>query len=167
MTGQVESALKALQEGMRLEQEGLAFYREAAKRTTSVKGQHLFRSLAQDESMHQRLIQRQIDHLSAKGRWREIPQAKGEKADLSQPVFPQGREGLEQAVKADATEAEALILALEFETKGYEMYRREAEAVTDPAAREMYEFLATQERAHFDLLMANYESMVHYGGWAD
>jgi hypothetical protein len=31
----------------------------------------------------------------------------------------------------------------------------------------MYEFLATQERAHFDLLMANYECMVHYGGWAD
>jgi rubrerythrin len=152
---------------MRLEREGVAFYREAAKRTKSKKGQGIFRSLAQDELMHQRLIQRQIDHLSAKGRWREIPQAKGEEAGLSGPIFPQGREGLEKAIKADTTEAEALILALEFETKGYAMYRREAEAVTDSAAREMYEFLAAQERAHFDLLMANYESMVHYGGWAD
>jgi rubrerythrin len=167
MTSQVESALKALEEGMRLEQEGLAFYREAAKRTKSKTGQHIFRSLAQDEALHQRLIQRQIDHLSAKGRWREIPQAKGEKAGLSQPIFPQGREGLEKAVKADTSDTEALILALEFETKGYDMYRREAEAVMEAAAREMYEFLATQERAHFDLLMANYESMVHYGGWAD
>ena len=127
----------------------------------------MFRSLAQDESMHQRLIQRQIDHLSAKGKWREIPQAKGEKAGLNQPIFPQGREGLEKAVRADTTETEALIVALEFETRGYEMYRREAEAVVDPAAREMYEFLAAQERAHFDLLMVNYESIVHTGGWAD
>ena len=46
-------------------------------------------------------------------------------------------------------------------------YRREAKAASAAAAREMYEFLATQERGHFDLLMANYEAMVHYGGWAD
>ena len=31
----------------------------------------------------------------------------------------------------------------------------------------MYEFLATQERAHSDLLMADCELMVHYGAWAD
>lgn len=167
MTSQVKSALKALEEGMRLEQEGLAFYREAAKRTKSKKGQQVFRSLAQDEALHQRLIQRQIDHLSARGKWREIPQAKGERVDLSQSIFPQGREGLEKAVRADASETEALIVALEFETKGYAMYRREAEAVVDAAAREMYEFLAAQERAHFDLLMVNYESIVHTGGWAD
>ena len=167
MASQIETTLRALEEGKRLEQEGIAFFKAAAERTQSEKGKEVFRFLAQEEAMHQRLIQRQIDHLSAEGKWLEMPEAKGEKADLSKAVFPQGREGLEKAIKADTTETEALIAALEFETKGYDMYRRAAEAATDAAGREMYEFLATQEQAHFDLLMANYESMVHYGGWAD
>ncbi|MEM4725162.1 MAG: hypothetical protein QXP01_09140, partial [Candidatus Hadarchaeum sp.] len=64
-------------------------------------------------------------------------------------------------------EAEILAMALEFETKSYDKYRREAEMTADAAAREMYEFLASQERLHFDLLMTKYESLVHYGGWAD
>ena len=58
-------------------------------------------------------------------------------------------------------------MALDFENKGYDMYRRAAKETSDPLAREMYEFLATQERLHFDLLMTNYESMVALGGWAD
>ncbi len=167
MSSQIESVLKALEEGKQLEQEGLAFYRGAAERTKSEKGKEVFRSLSQDEAMHQRLIQRQIDHLSAEGKWLEMPEAKGEKVDLSESIFPQGREGLEKAIKADTSEIEALIWALEFEVKGYDMYRRAAQAATDAAGQEMYEFLATQERAHFDLLMTNYESIVHYGGWAE
>ena len=166
MASEVESALKALEEAKCLEQEGQAFYRQAAEKTKDETGKEIFLSLVKDEAMHQRLIQRQIDHLSAEGNWLKMPETEGEVCDLSESIFPKGREGLEKAVKADTTETEALIMALEFESKGYDMYRRAAEAASDPAAREMYEFLATQERAHFDLLMTNYESMVHYGGWA-
>lgn len=167
MASQIETALKALEEGKCLEQEGQEFYRKAAEQTESEKGREVFRSLIRDEVMHERLIQRQIDSLSSEGRWVELPEAVGAHCDLSEDIFPKGREGLEKAVKADTAETEALIMALEFETKGYDMYRRAAKAMTEAAGREMYEFLATQERAHFDLLMANYESMVHYGGWAD
>jgi len=167
VTGKIESALSALGKAKRLEQEGQAFYRKAAEETKSDKGKQMFRSLAGDEALHERLIQREIDHLAAEGKWVELPEARGAKCDLSQSIFPRGREGLQKAVKADTTDTEALIQALEFETKSYDMYRREAKAATDATAREMYEFLATQERGHFDLLMATYESMVHYGGWAD
>ncbi len=167
MTSQIEGALKALLEGKSLEQQGVAFYREAAEKTKSEKGKEIFRSLAQDEAMHLRLIQRQIDALSAQGKWVELPEAVGEKVDLSEAIFPQGRGGLKEAIKGDTTDTEALILALEFESKGYDMYRREVKAATDPTAREMYEFLASQEWLHFDLLMLNYESLVNLGGWAD
>ena len=167
MPSHTESTLKALKEGKILEKQGVAFYHEAAEKTKSEKGKEIFRSLARDEAMHLRLIQRQIDALSAEGKWVELPEATGEKVDLSEAIFPQGRGGLEKAVKGDTTDAEALILALEFESRGYDMYRRETEAAMDPAAREMYEFLASQERLHFDLLMLNYESLVNLGGWAD
>jgi len=166
MTNQVESALKALEDAKCLEQEGQDFYQRAAQRTASETGKEVFLSLLRDEVMHQRLIQRQIDQLSSEGTWAELPESGMETCDLNEDIFPQGRQGLEKAVHADITEAEALIVAMEFETKGYDLYRREAKAATDPLARATYEFLATQERMHFDLLMANYEAMVHYGGWA-
>jgi len=162
-----EKLLKILEQAKCLEQEGLEFYRRAAERTSSAKGKEMFLSLAKDEVMHERLIQRQIDSLAASGKWAKLSEAQGGNCDLSQPIFPQGREGLQKAVQADVTETEALITALEMETKSYDLYRSEAEATQDAAAREMYEFLASQERTHFDLLMTNYESLVQYGGWAD
>jgi rubrerythrin len=167
MTGQVENVLEALEDAKCLEQEGQEFYRKAAEQTASEKGKEVFRSLIRDEVMHERLIQRQIDSLASEGKWVELTEAQGAACDLNEDIFPQGREGLEKAVKADTTDTDALIMAMEVETKSYDKYRQEAKAASDPAARQMYEFLASQERTHFDLLMANYEAMVHYGGWAD
>lgn len=163
----MENVLKALEEAKCLELEGQEFYRSAAQKIDNPKAKETFLSLAEDEAMHQRLIQRQIDNLTAKGAWLDLPETKGAKCDLSQDIFPQGRTGLEKAVKANPTEAEILIQALEFETKSYDKYRRETKKTNDAAAREMYEFLASQERLHFDLLMTKYESLVHYGGWSD
>ena len=167
MTNQVEDVLAALERAKCLEQEAQEFYRKAVDRTTSAKGKEVFRSLIKDEVMHERLIQRQIDGYSADGKWVELPDAQGAACDLSQEIFPQGREGLEKAVKADADDADALLSGLEFESNSYDLYRREAKTATDPAAREMYEFLASQERLHFDLLMSNYEALVSLGSWAD
>lgn len=159
--------LEVLEQAKCLEQEGQEFYRKAGERTASGKGKEMFLSLVREEVMHERLIQREMDSLKAEGIWAKLPEAVGAKCDLSQPIFPRGRAGLQKAVRADATDTEALITALEMETKSYDLYRREAEASKDAAAREMLEFLASQERTHFDLLMTNYESLVQLGGWAD
>ncbi len=167
MSRNSESALKALEAGKSLEREGQVFYRQAAQNTKSSKGREVFESLAREETMHLRLIQRQIDALSAQGKWVELPEAAEVRADLSAEIFPQGRKGLAKAVKADPDDREAMILAMEFETKSYEMYRHDAKSAPSPEARSMYEFLASQERIHFDLLMANWEAMVRHGGWAD
>jgi len=166
-TDMPEAVPQVLVEARRLEQDGLAFYRESADRTKSNKGREMFLSLADAEALHQRLIQREIDSLAQEGKWVELPEARGPGRDLSQSVFPRGRQGLEKAVGADATETEALVLALELEAKSYELYRREAQSADHAAAKGMYEFLAGQERTHFDVLMAAYETMVHYGGWAE
>ncbi len=159
--------LAVLEQAKCLEQEGQEFYRKAAESTANAKGKEMFLNLAREEVLHERLIQREMDSLKASGEWVKLAEATGVKCDLSQPIFPRGRAGLKKAVRADATDTEALLTALEMETKSYDLYRKEAEAAKDAAAREMYEFLASQERTHFDLLMINYESLVQFGGWAD
>jgi hypothetical protein len=167
MTTDVKAALEALEDAKCLEQEGQDFYRRAASESTSDKAIETFQSLAKEEAFHLRLIQRQIDSLESTGEWVQLSEAEGEACDLSESIYPQGREGLKKAVQSDTSETEALLLALDFENKGYDKYRRAAQAATAPLQREMFEFLATQERLHFDLLMTNYESIVAMGGWAD
>jgi len=164
---QDKTAMNVLEEAKCLEQQGQAFYRQAAEKTKNEKGKQLFLSLAKDEAMHESLIQREILHLLDEGYWVELLETQEATCDLSVPIFPPGREGLKKAVKADANDVDAVVTALEMETKSYDLYRREGEAAKDTAARQMYTFLAAQERNHFDLLMANYESMERYGGWAD
>jgi len=167
MKAEIKSALDALEEAKCLEQEGQDFYRRAAGESHNDKAKETFESLVHEEGMHLRLIQRQIDSLESTGQWVHLPETEGETCDLSESIYPQGREGLKKAVPSDTSETEALLLALDFENKGYDMYRRAAREATDSLAREMYEFLATQERLHFDLLMSNYESIAALGGWAD
>ncbi len=162
-----QDALKALEEAKCLEQEGQAFYRKAAEQAKDEKGRQVFLSLIGDEVNHERLIQREIDNLTREGKWARLTEVSPVKCDLTEPIFPQGRAGLQKAVKADTGETEALLVALEMENNSYDLYRRRAEASTNPPERAMYEFLASQERTHFDLLMANYEAMVSLGGWAD
>jgi rubrerythrin len=167
MTSEVQRAIEALEGAKCLEEEGQALYRKAAERTTSDKGKAFFRFMIREEVMHERLIQRQIDILTGEGAWAKLPEVTAATCDLTEAIFPRGREGLEKAVPADTTDTEALIMAMEWETKSYDKYRRRAQEETVPLAREMYEFLASQERVHFDLLMTNYEALVNLGGWAD
>ena len=53
-------ALKALSQALRLEQEGRAFYLQAAEETLDEKGRSMFLSLAADEERHAEMVQRQL-----------------------------------------------------------------------------------------------------------
>jgi len=166
MAGVEKSAMNVLEEAKCLEQQGQAFYREAAKKIQNPKGKKMFRQLAKDEVIHEKLIQREILSLIKEGYWVELLETQGPACALVPNIFPQGREGLEKAAKANPDEVDAVLTALDMENKSYDLYRTQAETVSDPKAKQLYEFLAGQERSHFDLLMANYEAMVQFGGWA-
>ena len=164
---EVKNAMKVLEDAKCLEQQGQAFYAEATKKIKNPKGKKIFRQLAKDEVAHEKLIQREILNLIKEGYWVELLETQGPACELAPEIFPKGRKGLKKAVDADPNEVEAILTGLDMENKSYDLYRTEAEKTKDPAARKMYEFLASQERGHFDLLMSNYESMVTLGGWSD
>lgn len=160
-----EAAIVALQKALDLEQRGQAFYQEAATRTVNETGREMYRSLADDEVLHAKMVERQIEAL-AKGKGWQVPGVAIEGAvDLDSPLFPEGEVELAEAVQPDASDRDALLFALKIENDSFDLYQRQAKAATDPNARQMYEYLAAAERNHFDLLMTNYESLEGYGGW--
>jgi rubrerythrin len=159
--------LGALKQALELEKKGLTFYQQAAKRTADPKGAAMFRSLADDEVIHQRMIQRQIDALTGGQDWLDFQEIGDIKADLQTPLFPAGRLELEKAIRPDASDTDALLFALKIENDSFDLYAKQAKASQDLNARRMFGFLADAERTHFNLLMLNYESLSSRGGWVD
>jgi len=159
------AAVVALQKALDLEQRGQAFYAGAAERTVDEAGKAMYRSLADDEVLHAKMIQRQIEALEQGEDWQSPGVAPEGEVDLDSPLFPKGEEGLAEAVQPDASDRDALLFALKIENDSFELYRKQAKAAKDPNAKQMYEYLTAAERTHFNLLMTNYESLERYGGW--
>jgi rubrerythrin len=165
MQGQ-DAALKALQQAMTIEKEGLEFYNNAAQWTTDPGGQEVFGSLAQDEELHLRIVSQQYQALSEGGEWTLPNEIAAVEVDLDQPLlFPAGWEGLKQAIRPKASDREALLFALEIEHRNYDMYREAARETEDAQGRDMYRRLAGAEQNHFNLVMLNYEHLTTVGRW--
>jgi len=72
---------------------------------------------------------------------------------------------LEAKIGSNPSDVDALHVALENEIKSYDLYRAAAKETTDGTGRQMYQWLASAEITHFNLLMANYEAIVSGSGW--
>jgi len=161
----VHVALQALSQAARLEEEGLAFYQEAARRVPDERAERVLLSLANDERRHLEMIRRQVHALEGEGHYVLLPDITAPAIDLEQQIFPPEREAADARLGEDPGELDILHVALENEIRSYDLYRRAAREVDDPAGREMYRYLAGAELTHFNLLMANYESITQAAGW--
>ena len=160
------AALQALRQAIRLEQDGYKFYTEAAERTADPRGRETFLSLADDEKLHLRIVRDQHEALSAGKEWVSFSEALELKpVDVDKPLFSPEREALEKAIGPEASDTDALLLAIQKENESYELYRQAATETADPVGKEMYQRLASQERVHFDILMLNYEHLIGTGSW--
>lgn len=159
-------ALQALRQAIRLEQDGYEFYAEAAEMMADPRGREMFLSLADDEELHLRIVRDQYEALIAGKGWTSFHEGLELKpVDLDKPLFPPGGEAVEKAIAPDASDADALLFAMQKENESYELYRKAATETADPAGKEMYQRLASYERVHFDILMLNYEHLVSTGNW--
>ena len=85
--------------------------------------------------------------------------------DLDKPLFPPEGHDFDKVIDPKASDLDALLFALQIENESYELYRKAADEVADPAGKAMYELLATEARTHFDILMLNYEHLASTGSW--
>jgi rubrerythrin len=160
-------ALDALNEALCHENEGHDFYLQAAGRTVDPKGAETFRSLADDALLHVGIIEQQMDALTEGNEW-ALPECVFDcTADLEKPLYPRGKTALEETIRPDASDLEALLFALKTENDSFDLYTRHATQANDANARRFYEYLAEEARTHFNLLMLNYESLSNKGGWVD
>lgn len=163
----IEDICQILEQAMQLERDGRAFYLKAAERTTAERGREMFLSLADDEAIHLRVLGEQLAAIQSRGVCELLPEIGQADPEWDKGIFPTDPSIFEKSVRQDASDTDALIFALQAEHKSYELYRNAANAVEDPQAKRMFQWLAGVEQAHFNQLMLNYDSLVTTGQWAN
>jgi rubrerythrin len=157
-------ALTALETAMEVERQGKAFYEEAAERVQDPMGKAVFQTLARDEIEHLRLLQAEYETIDSAQEWMGLDEAKACELQTPLKVFPDKRDAA-MAIAPDATDLDALKLAMEFEQKGYDSYVKAGEETNDPNGKEVFEFLAKQENSHYVFLQKTYDYLTSEGAW--
>lgn len=157
--------LEVLREAMRIEVEGRQFYRRAAQAAGHETLRQTFADLAADEEAHLKVVQQQYDALSGGGPWQDIPGIPRRRLDWDRPLFPRGREAVQQAMASTSTPQEALLFGLNIETRSFDLYYGAATGVEEAPERAVFRFLAGEERRHWDLLLMRYEALSGPTGW--
>jgi rubrerythrin len=159
-----EAAMGALSQALKLEQDGYAFYRQAAERVHDETCKRTMLSLAEEEKIHEAMIARQMQAQREEGGFVAVPGVVLGDVDLSARLFPPA--ALEKTVGQMATELEALQMALEVESTSYEYYRQTSLTTEDAEGQRMFRWLAGAELTHFNILMANYEAINQRTSWS-
>ncbi len=152
----------AMKEAIKLEIEGHKFFTKAAEITTHPKGKRMFQHLAQEE----------VKHLETfKGIFKKALKGEEGKDYLKEEIRGEAPlvEKLKERIKGQEGkgEIEALSIGMELEKRAIELFRDSASKAEDPVAREIFLKILDEEKFHYDLLQAQYDSLTHSGFWLD
>ena len=151
---------QALRTALKMEQDGMDYYREAAEKTSHPLGRKMFLSLVEDERRHARMIRALAQGLSL-----EQDLAAAGPAERIRTVFQEARAEPARRGEASADDVAALREAMEMEDRGYEYYRERAAAAADPPERALWEKLAKEESQHHEILQNALGYLEGTGDW--
>jgi rubrerythrin len=160
----ISQDVKALiQDAIRLEINGQAFFNEAAALTHNELGKKMFVRLAQEEVKHLDTFSRLFSQVIQSDEWKK--QVRSEELKGPSPVIKELSERMKRA--EGKSEVEALRIGMELEQKAVDFFTASAAKMGDPKAKEIFEKIADEERFHYDLLLAQHDSVTGSGFWLD
>ncbi|HUU37615.1 MAG TPA: ferritin family protein, partial [Candidatus Desulfaltia sp.] len=92
-------------------------------------------------------------------------QVRSEELKGPSPVIQELTERMKRA--EGKSEVEALRIGMELEQKAIDFFTNSTSEMDDPKAKEIFEKIADEERFHYDLLLAQYDSVTGSGFWLD
>jgi len=158
------SGLDALKAAIKFEEDGRKFFLDASKKTKQRYGQLMFQSIADAELEHIERIQEVYDSLTKTGDWPDRPSLFTPKSPLKN-IFEEARQQLDQSVKAETDDIEAVTMAREYEEKGLRFYQDLADRAKAPIEKKFYQQLAYEERGHLLIFQDMHEYFIDPVHW--
>lgn len=144
-------ALEAIKTAMQTELNGIQFYELAAQRTDDEKGKAVFKLLAKDEVKHFRELQKHYRSLVSTNKWAPSINLGEAKAifEGDSPIFSNE---LKKRIKETHFEMSALSIGALLESDAIDYYKKMAETIDDPKAKELFKILWKWEQGHLEAI---------------
>ena len=159
-----KSGLDALEAAIKFEEDGRKFFLDASEKTKQKYGKLMFRSIADAELEHIEEIREVYDSLTKTDDWPDRPALFTAKAALKN-IFEEAREQLDQNVKAETDDIEAVKMAREYEEKGLRFYQGLADRAKVLIEKKFYQQLAYEERGHLLIFQDMHEYFIDPVHW--
>jgi len=118
----------------------------------------MFQGFIRDESRHLKMLKDILSGMDLK------IVSLHPKAEI-RTVFSDLKEQMMERISASTDEIEAVQVALDFETKGFEFYKKSAVEATDEREKALFSALAGEEQEHYSILQNTYSFLKDTGDW--
>lgn len=164
MVTEQDKTLEALQIAIEMEIDGKKCYLQASRESTNEVGRKLLKSLAAEETTHQRKFEEIYSAIRGKKAW-PVTDFRPDGGKKLRTIFAQTCEVIGIEVKAPVTELDIIKTAIDKENKSFDFYKRQGKDATYAAERDFYETLAGEEREHSLILLDYWEYLKDPAAW--
>jgi Fur family ferric uptake transcriptional regulator len=155
-TTELVFARDALRIAIATERSGLQFYTRAASQTRDPRGRTVFERLAAEEREHLATLQDRYQKLLAKDPLLESRPTFLFFKGAANGLFAEGADKLRKGVN----DQEALLIGIRCERGSHKFFKRYGERFEDSEGKQIFLEFADEERAHLDLLVNEYRSLL-------
>ncbi|MGD2295396.1 MAG: ferritin family protein [Candidatus Aminicenantes bacterium] len=155
---EVENAIK---DAIRLEINGRKFFLYAADVTEHEKGTKMFRFLADEEVKHMEVFGKLFSQILGSEDWKSY--VRDEELRGEAPLVVKLKESMKR--EEGQGEIEALRIGMELEQNAIEFFKNAADNTDDKTAKKIFQEISEEEKFHYDLLQAQYDSVTGSGFW--
>src|SRR5215510_2286550 len=159
-TTELVFARDALRMAIATERSGLEFYTRAAAMTKDARGRSVFKKLAGEEQEHLGTLEKRYHELIAGDAELESRPTFLFFKGAASGLFAEGTKELREGVNDE----QALLIGIRCERGSHQFFKRYGERFEDSEGKQVFLEFADEERAHLDLLIREYKSLMERQG---
>ena len=149
---------KILEIAIKFEDEGIKFYTDASDKDMHPLGKAMFKSFIEEEKKHKEKLEEILSQgldVKEEPDDTKIEDVLGKLNNLFNELY----EHSENTIDPNADDLKAIRSAIDFEKDGGKIYIDAANAVNNQAEKELFTFLANEEKAHLTVLQNMHDEM--------
>ncbi|MBE0478862.1 ferritin family protein [Candidatus Aerophobetes bacterium] len=158
----MEDVSWAIKTAIKMENDGIKFYREAADKLSHPLGKKMFLSLSTDEERHLSVLKELLFDLKFSKFEKYFGKLPTEKIKT---VFDEMKDQLKDRIATNSDEKEVLKVGMQAEDKSVNFYQNFLQKVTDKNMKALFERLVEEEREHYKILQNTYSFLEDSGEW--
>ena len=149
---------KAIETAVKMETDAMKFYHEAAQKTSHPFAIRMFEGFIKDESRHLKMLNDILGGL-------DLKIVKVHPKSEIKTVFSELKDQMLKRISASTDEMEAVKVALDFEEKGFDFYKKALSEAADQTEKKLFSVLADEEQEHYTILQNTYSFLKDTGDW--